>query len=528
MPRKLHPVKAAPEGGNLPSVRLGPVTVRQDFTYKKLESLRLTGANFKQSLFIGAILHGCQFDSVIFDRCDFSGTKLVDCTFINCRFVPDEIRSCLISDCNFHRCDFRGVEWHAVETRRTKLTECDFRQASIRESSFSSCHLNSCRFKRASVTMSSFSHSVFSGIDLGDCTALFLFFTACAFDSSRINAETIGFTYGLSMQNLHALGLIYLGKSQPKPDSSDLVQALIKNYQIRRWHVGTCILQINFRRRMTVLCLRSLADTISETIDRGIPIDWDEMRFLAQVLEWLHAEERLPLAGLWAIANALNRVPAPPDSLLAITASKDLTLRALDRLVLRILDELARLPTVDHADRSLWLELSLIEKPDRPLNELVPLPVYRAFDAGEITLIRSGCGSWFEIWQLSLSALVAIQISLVVVNGVMRQLIKLTDEAEQLARKLPIRGSGRTDVSRQIASMPAQSTQLAATYARTSLPEVAALARIDMVLQALSALSDDDLERLSAYAADRIETAKIRRAPRRRVSRIDPKHAPVG
>ena len=291
---------------NALSIPAGRAATRQDFTYKKLEGLRLSGTNFRQSLFIGAILKGCHFHSVRFDRCDFSGTKFIDCTFQKCSFVPDEIRSCVITKCVFDLCDFRGSQWTGIVTEHTKFTSCDFRESSIRESTFAFCHLSLCRLKRSSVTMDGFSHCWFSEVDFGDCTVLFLFFDECKFSSCRINAETIGFTYGLSPEDLDALEFIYLGRRQAKPRSATLIDDLIANYAARRWNVGACVLQLNFRRAMPLLSLRELAAAFEVTIDREIPLDWDETRFLIQVLERLHAEQRLPLAGLWAIVSTLN------------------------------------------------------------------------------------------------------------------------------------------------------------------------------------------------------------------------------
>ena len=530
MPRRLQLSKTAPSGRNARSLRVGSATARQDFTHKKLERVHLAGTNFRQSLFIGAVLSDCHFKSVSFDRCDFSGTRFVGCTFEKCRFVPAEIRSCVITGCDFDQCDFKGAQWHGIVTERTKFLECDFRETSIRESSFATCHLLSCRLRRSSIIMNYFSSCAFTKVDFGDCTALFLFFDNCKFNHCRINAETIGFTYGLSEGNLDALQLIHLGRPQTKPSSTTLIDDLIDNYVIRRWNVGACILQLNFRRAMPLLSLRALATALAETIDREIPLDWDEMHFLVQVLERIHAEERLPLAGLWTIATTLNRHSVKSSRFQSVTAAADLTLRQLDRLVLGILDQIALLQAdTDQNKQAFWLHLRLSEQPGRSLGELLPLTVYRIFGGEEISLVRSRVGSWIETWQLGLSALIAVQVSLVIVNGVVHQLVKLTEQAERLAKKLPKRHPKRAILPppSSRAYMPSLSTEITATHARTTPPALNMLIRIDAALKALSALSDDDLEKLRAYAADRIQSASVRRVSRRRISRTDPERQPT-
>ena len=206
----------------------GPVIsgARQDFTYKQLAGLRLTNANFRQSLFIGAVLQDCCFVGVNFDRCDFAGAKIVNCKFERCRFIPDEFRSCVIRNSQFTNCTFKGSQWIRIELAASRFEGCDFRESSIRECRISLCQLDGWKLKRSSVTLSHFSGCDFRNVDLGDCTAQFLFFDECHFSECRINAESIGYTYGLSQANVDALKLIYLGRNQKKPSGLNLVELL--------------------------------------------------------------------------------------------------------------------------------------------------------------------------------------------------------------------------------------------------------------------------------------------------------------
>jgi uncharacterized protein YjbI with pentapeptide repeats len=521
MPRRLRPGNTTLTGRNEVIVRGDFATVRQDFTYKKLERQSLTGLNFKQSLFIGTLLKGCHFKAVRFDRCDFSGARFVNCTFEDCSFVPDEIRSCIVTGCAFERCEFRSAQWHGVVTTNTRFVACDFREAAIRESSFTSCELSLCLLKRSSVTVDRFSRCKFSKVDFGDCTALFLFFERCDFDRCRINAETLGFTYGLSESNLEDLKLLYLGKAQSKPSSATLVDDLINNYTLRRWHVGACVLQLNFHREMPLLALRALAAALDETLKGEIPLDWDEMHFLVQVLGQLQAEERLPLAGLWAVTARVTEQFKDSNPPSTVTAA-ELTLRQLDGLVLSILDEIKSFYLADdRRKQQIRLELRLRDRPNRSLAELIPDAVYAAFGSKRISLVESHPGSWVEIWQLGLSALVAVQISLILVNGVMRQLVRLMEHWEQLSEKFPHRKTRSQRVSKSSVSrrLPSLALQVPAVYARNTVPSLDMLARVDATLNALSVLSDDDLKTLAAYAADRIEAASISPVSRRSVTR---------
>ena len=511
------------------TIPTGRAATRQDFTHKILEDLRLRNTNFRQSLFIGAILKNCHFHSVRFDRCDFSGTKLIECTFEKCSFVPDEIRSCVVTKCVFDQCDFRGAQWSGVVTDHTKFTACDFRETTVRDSTFTLSDLSFCPLKRSSITLNDFSNCKFTEVDFGDCTALFLFFIKCKFNKCRINAETIGFTYGLSNEDLETLEFIYLGRPQERPQSTTLLKDLIATYDTRRWSVGACVLKLNFGRAMPLLALRELGAALEITIDRELPFDWDELRFLAQVLGHLQREQRLPLAGLWLIASTLNRAVLNGQShaISNVSGAAEIVLRQLDRLVLEILDEITPFPIEPESHgRDFLLDLKLSNKPYRELNELILPAIYRAFDASEIAFIRGQAGSWAETWQLSLNALMAVQVALVVVNGVVVRLTKILRNVKKLAgvvsngkpkartRKLSPNRKIRDQTSLNLTvSIAPLSPQIVATQITHKEPlALDHLARIETVIKVLDALRDDDLESFQSYAANRIESANARRA----------------
>jgi uncharacterized protein YjbI with pentapeptide repeats len=539
MSRKPGRAMATTKGANSLSIPRSQGTTRQDFTYKKLEGLSFAGTSFRQSLFIGAIVKNCHFREVNFDRCDFSGTTFVNCTFASCRFVPDEIRSCKVANCLFSKCDFRRIQWHGIITEDSKFNECDFRESSIRESEFIFCELSSCHLKRSSVTMNSFSRCKFYQVNFGDCTALFLFFMQCEFDSCRINAESIGYTYGLSNNNLASLAFIYLGRPQKKPPSAMLIDDLTTTYVSRKWYVGACVLELNFRRRMPLLSLRSLIHALNMTIEQQMLLDWDEIRFLVKVLEQLYVEERLPLAGLWEIFNILNRRAAATrtNNLLNMAAGADFAIRQLDNLLLTILD----LTTATVVDTELqngrfWLKLKLVHQPNQTLAQLIPSQLFKNFGARNISLVQAREGSWIEIWELGVNALTAIYVSLVVVNGVMSQLAKVIEKARRLARSasgrkqrkrqsLPVRR--RNSEKSRLTQVAPVSTHAAATRVLRESIALAGIARIEAALKILSALPDDQLENLAAYAADRIETAGILRVPASDVRPADLKRQPA-
>lgn len=516
---------------------------RQDFTYKKLTGLELSGSNFRQSLFIGAIFQRCRFVSVCFDRCDFSGVKFVDCVFEKCTFVPDEIRSCVLNRCTFRDCNFRGSQWIRVQSEECNFDNCDFREASIRECEFHACSFSGCRLKRSSLTLDDFRNSQFKLVNLGDCTALFLFFTECDFTKCHINAETLGFTYGLTPANLESLELVHLGRKQRKPKGTDIIGSLIATYWDRRWYIGACILELNFNYSTPLISIRRAIASIDAAARGGVISDWDELRFFLRVLRRIHGEQRLPLLGLWLFVTVLHRISDISQAELHMANTPSLAEPVLvdaSNLLLAILDEIAPILTLASSSEQVRLSLTLSERPQAPLSELIPGEVFRAFGPSNVTLVGARPGSWIEYWQMGLAALAAIQISFVAVNGVMAQMLKTVLQMKRLkkeiapktskpraARKTP---SGRAKhevvVQSQILLPIILQTNQISTRTRDENLTPERLEKLDITLQRLNALADEALGGFSAYSAMHIQHAAIRKAPGRKSTRVGRERRP--
>ncbi|MBI3699668.1 MAG: pentapeptide repeat-containing protein [Afipia sp.] len=498
---------------------------RQDFTYKKLVDLRLSEVSFRHSLFIGAIFQRCHFALVNFDRCDFSGAQFIECTFSRCSFVPDEIRSCRFSGCTFRDCSFRGSQWHRVHVERSSFLNTDFREASIRECGFLNCHFSKCKLKRSSLTLAEFQYCKFGNVDLGDCTALFLFFQKCEFDDCRINAETIGFTYGLTKENIQSLKLIYLGRPQKKPKGVDIVDSLISTYSDRRWYIGACVLKFNFHRSNPVSAIRTVASELSAVAKSGIEGDWDELRFFVRVLRNLHNEQRLPLLGLWIFLATLRDFAyerKSPSALDGLSSAAEPVLAEADKLLLSILDTIAPVLALANSSDQILLTLTLSSRPQIPLSELVPMNVYSLFGGKRVSFVKGRDGSWIETWQIGLGALAAIQISLVAINGVMKQFIKAIENVKRIAKEFTKKPQAQRAQKRSIQKASRRSdvlpfsvkNKLAVNRSQMEGLTVEGLTKLDSTLGELIVLDQHDLSNFQDYSIERIQRISIRRAAR--------------
>lgn len=488
---------------------------RRDFTYQTIANETHRSVNYRQSLFIGTTIQHCRFEEASFERCDFSGTKIVNCEFENCSFEPDDFRACQIVGSRFKNCSFSGSLWHQIDLKEATFEECDFREASLRDSHFSHSHFVDCLFRKSSVTLNEFIACTFDKVNLGDCTALFLIFDACQFNRCRINAESIGFTFGLSETNLNALGLIYLGKKQRKLTTPDLVSALLETYESRRWDVGLCALQLNFDRVAPLVSIRRLVDRTIVYLDRKLPVDWDEYRFIVDVLGKIGEQGRLPMAGTWLLMSTLSAASTrdAPDWRGAGAHVID----RLERLLLQQLDDIGQV-WQPSSPMDLTLALHLYQRPSRPLDEVIPKSMLRIFGGGELDLISAQSGSWREVWQTSSDTLVALQISLLVLNGVATQILKLTTNAKKLVKTVWPAKKGVNDYKRRSKALQTVGTKHApltldirVNMSNASAPylQVDRLTQIETAIRVAARLDDDAIEDLQAYATKNIIAASV-------------------
>jgi uncharacterized protein YjbI with pentapeptide repeats len=507
---------------------------RQDFTYTKFSDLEIDGHSYRQSLFIGAIIQRCRFRAVSFERCDFSGVRFVDCAFENCSFSPDELRSCELNNCTFDSCNFRGSQWTKIQVRLTHFSHCNFMESSIRDCEFHSASFKLCQFKKSSLTQTTFGNTHFEEVDLGNCTALFLFLSDCHFSRCSLNAESVGFTYGLTEANIDELGLLYLGRRQRKPKGVDVVDALIANYWERRWYLGACALELNFRRCAPLLSIRRATDSIKLAAAKGAISDWDEVLFFAQILQILRGQERLPLLSLWSFVGALHEISSSATEQEAIKSplSPCLQVTGLARaLLMEMLDQVVPFIWVGTTQEAVYFELQLHRRPRSPLSKIVPSEIINIFGEDIISLVSERPGSWIENWQMGLAGLAAVQVSLAAVNGVLKQLVDIKKNSKRLKNEPAPRQS-------KPKKLPAVNSQLnPSTNSKIIVPiiieseicrhekvsrelSVERLNRLEALLSKLESLPESRIIEFLDYSEENIEKAAISRSSRSRPVKV--------
>lgn len=520
----------------------GPL--RGDFTYQLIRNLNIEGRSFARSLWAGAILKDCHFTRTDFSKSDFAGTKFINCTFIECNLEPDELRSCLLQDCLFEDCNLAGLHSISSQFRSCQFRNCDMQRLTLRESYLQNCQFENSPMPRSSITLNRFEGCSFVNQTLGDATILFVFFVECSFRDCTFNAESVGFSFGLSREALAGMQLIYLGDQQAPPDEMDVISLLIDSYKARRWFLGVCLLQLNFSVTPDIVALRAYLDALGFDAKRNGRLDLDEVTFFVMVLEELGNQKRLPFFAAWSamrdISTAIDHVEettpgfkdfSPP--LFAISSK----LRILFDDRLAEFADCMRITELDFDDLS--LKLRMHKQPRKTLDEAIPADFLSISDASlhDFTLTKSEQGSWYEYWDVALAGIGAVHVALATIDTTWERLLNMIKNAEEsinVAKKIQKakqakksdadnQDSGEGDKpdsgEKEIASESRKKKVDLATmatilehvsYERRNLSSIdkKALQRLDAAIQRLSSMSNSDFDDLMDYVSPNLENVE--------------------
>lgn len=427
-------------GAGLRAPAIGPST---DLSYRTIEGLELADRSLKQSLLTGSVMRRCTLVKVDLSRCDLDGMRIENCRFVDCKFGNADIRSASVSRTVFERCAFDNAGIADVSFSATRFSRSTFATAGVSECSFTECSFDETSLAQSSFTQNRFTSTTFSGMVLGDCTFLYTVLRGCTFTKTKINAESIGLTFGLGAQDVLAMPVMFLGEEQDAVgDPSGLIPALMAQYQERRWYLGLCVMRLNFGLTSAAHAIGEYLLMLREASGAGLLLKRDELAFFGTVVEELARDERLPLMScIDAIetCGALEenqRAGREVERRHAAVAIQSLS----SRLFMVLQDLLERLERQSPALRSRAADVAVeatLRFGHRPSLALPKLLNQVAAASGLGIAARSRSlarreGSYVEVIQTTLMTLVALQIFIYLLNGCVIQLTELRARVKAL------------------------------------------------------------------------------------------------
>jgi len=420
----------------------GSLEPRSDLTYRLIENLIVNGANAHQSLLTGSLLRQCTFTSVDFSRCDLDGVRIEHCEFVGCNFNNVDVRSSTMSVTGFRGCNFDNSLHTDCTYNACCFEATSFKGAALSESTIRSGSWRGCDITGASFTRNEFLEVNITDVVLANCTFLYMIMKHCTLMRVTFNVESLGTIYGLTQNDIAASSLLHLGQSEPKPTVGNLVDSLIDVYEQRRWDLGAAVLKLNFRRGAPLYVISTyLRELVQWTKEQQI-VKKDDVLFLGRIMEELAIENRLPIMtclDALSAARALREELSADHAMTTAESTLQLFASSVSALLNRLLGQIEwdESEIVAMSDAPMVIHLTFIEK---PLIDIAALLNDLAHSTGEnvcclTETLSVRTGSYEEALQTTLLTTAALQMFLVLVNGMVAQVTELRARWQILRRK---------------------------------------------------------------------------------------------
>ena len=376
--------------------------------------------NFSRADFEGAVFESCTFEECDFSVADFRSLEAAHTRFIGCIFDEGSTRSCRYVDCEFERC---RIELHSFEENRIEGTK-----------------FVACSFRRSTLIHCDFDDVLFDGTDLADCTAQFHLFRECTFDRSQLNAEAIGLTFGLTRENLKAVGLVWRGIGIEKHESEfDLAQDLVTTYEARGWKFAAAVLKLNFSLLRPYEALGEIFNVLEQNARSPRPVNADEVWFLSRIVERLSTDGRMPFI---SIARGLDAAVACAElrEYRDAAAFKPLYHTLKDAEYSELLTIERGLAPIAECGTNERLQAKFVFSDEPPLSFrswLVALQQEGLLAGPLPQFVRASTGSYFEVFYIPVATLSSILICLSLVERIVEKLTYIRVRARVLFSSTP-------------------------------------------------------------------------------------------
>ena len=279
-----------------------------DLTYRILEEFTLIGQNITQSLVNGTILRNCRFIDINFSRCDFDGAIFDNCTFTKCKFNDAQFIGAAVSACEFNDCLFIGLHVVDCSFDSVKFTQCDMSGSVFTGCEFFTSKLSDTLLSKSTIILNKYYSCEFINMILGDCTFSMHIVEDCSFENSSINADTLGLLFGLSEDNIKKIKIHYLGQSVQFVENQNLIEDILSEYQSRSWILTYYIASYNFNTIDSFAFCVGISNTLEVFTSKQLLIKRDDAEFIVQILRAQFSKNELPWLCVLRLKDEMRRL----------------------------------------------------------------------------------------------------------------------------------------------------------------------------------------------------------------------------
>ena len=402
------------------------------FHFTLIENILIENLKSIQSIFVGVVFRNCTIVKCDFSRCDFEGVSFENCN---------------IKDTSFNDTDIRTVNF-----TKSRILTCSFQNSTCLDNYFIRCILNNCTFNGSTVSRCSFDNSILNKItetqistwlhakfnkcsirytNFFDCTFSYGIFKNCKLKNMALNADSLGLTFGLTLENLTKINYGFLG-SKFEEDIDINIQNFLKSYHEQGWGIQFYILSINLYQSTKINLFINLFKFIHEQIQYKVGPTKDDLEFVHNIMIELYKKSSLPFCAVLEIKNSLLDIQESfiQNELINIVHQNLLLLST--NMSDKLLNHITPLLKIN-ANNHIKVEFVFSEK---PIISIIKLFSILASDTkcilGENRLLGTRKGSWIEILSAPIGNIIALTIFIYAINGVLVALNTVKRNSKEL------------------------------------------------------------------------------------------------
>ncbi len=256
-----------------------------------------------------------------------------------------------------------------------------------------------------------------------------------------INADAIGLSFGLTMNDLQTLKFGFLGQTYDTGITPSL-ENFLEQYRKRNWRIHSYILSLNFNPESSQTILLALLNELGSQIKSESGAKHDDIEFVFRVMSLLKSKQRLPFSSavfahdLFSELDSESRDAPAEAQLIQLGFQKALYLAT--SMYGDLLESASPILDCDQ-NQSVEAKITYKEKPKTAtLDYIGSLAAITTRNTDDARLLEARRGSWIELVQLSLGSLFALYVALYLVNGCLAQLTMVRARSKKLvAKRLP-------------------------------------------------------------------------------------------
>lgn len=165
----------------------------------------------ESSLFHGTIIEKNYWENVRIDNSDLEAMRIVHTIIKNSSFKNSDIHSLLVTHTDFYNISFQETDISDCTFIECSFVNCDFSGATLKENQFEECIFDTPVFIGGSYIMNSFINSSLTNTCLKN-VFYYTYFGNCEFKKVIIEAYLLGYSYGLTLNNLEELSYLFMGE----------------------------------------------------------------------------------------------------------------------------------------------------------------------------------------------------------------------------------------------------------------------------------------------------------------------------